>query len=240
MPRLAIVVALKEEFAAVQAAFPDASKQGVLLVRGGMGWNSATRAVQRLLSAADAPNWICSSGFCGGLADTLAVGDILLADSIYGPAQNGELLPGAPPDLPALRSALDRAAVKTHVGALVTVKGAVFSCDEKRLLGRTRNAVGVDMESYAMAVAAATGAARAKVFALRSVSDSADDELPPEIGGFLTEDGKVRGTAILKFAVGGPRNMKTLWSLKTRTDKAGASLTAAWKAVWPAMSEAIG
>ncbi len=74
------------------------------------------------------------------------------------------------------------------------------------------------------------------VLAVRVVSDSVLDELPPEVGGFLDENGSVRVAHVARYAMGGPRNMKTLWELKARTDKAAASLGAAWKVLWPLIS----
>ena len=221
--RLAILVALNEELAALKAAFPKPEESGVILLRGGMGWNAASRATQSLLNSASPPDYICSSGFCGGLVAGIEVGDLVIANSLIGP-EPGQVF--TPP-------ALTPCAVKCHSGALVTVKGAVFTGADKLALGQSRNAVAVDMETYAM-VEAARGS-KTKVFAIRTVSDGTGDDLPPEVGTFLTEDGRVRGTQILKFVAGGPRNVKTLWGLKSRSDKAGASLTAAWQALWPTL-----
>ena len=88
------------------------------------------------------------------------------------------------------------------------------------------------MESYAVAQAAA---GRCPVFALRAVSDAVTDALPPEVAGFLDANGDVRMGKVTRFMLGGPRNIRTLMELKSRSDKAAASLTAAWKAVWPAL-----
>ncbi|MGD0091406.1 MAG: hypothetical protein ABSE73_15925, partial [Planctomycetota bacterium] len=67
-PCLAIIAALPQELAAVEAAIPPAERPQVQLVRGGEGAEAAARAVETVLSAPDAPPLICATGFCGGLA----------------------------------------------------------------------------------------------------------------------------------------------------------------------------
>ncbi|MCY3023522.1 MAG: hypothetical protein NTW87_31465 [Planctomycetota bacterium] len=76
---LAIVAALEEELAAVRAAIPKRDRAAALLVCCGVGWDAATRAAAKLLDAPEPPRLICSTGFCGGLTDLTAVGDIVLA-----------------------------------------------------------------------------------------------------------------------------------------------------------------
>ena len=235
MSSLAILVALKEELNAIRAAIPNPERHGVLIVRGGVGWNSATQAVQALIASPNPPRWICSTGFCGGLADNMAVGDVLLPNALLGPSP-GEAMDLLPPNMGAMHDALIGGDLRYQIGALVTSREAVISTVEKRRLGQTRDALGVDMESFAVARAIN---AQIKFFALRVVSDAVQDELPPEIGGFLNEDGGVRAGAVLKFAMQRPRNIKTLWELKGRSGKASHSLTLAWRALWPAIRETL-
>jgi adenosylhomocysteine nucleosidase len=242
-PMIAIITALKEELAAVQAGIPESAHSSVLFVRGGVGWDSAEAAVKKIVTSQSVPLLICSSGFCGGLSPELAVGDIVLPDRLTGLGlgekyaitfdgpEVGERSFGVV--MNALRDAFTAANIKHHAGAMVSVRAPVTQTKEKHKLGVDRKAVAVDMESFAIADNAFR---KAPVFVLRAVSDSVDDELPPEVGGFLDESGDVRVGNVAKFVIGGPKNVKTLWDLKARTDKANASLTAAWKAAWPVIA----
>lgn len=242
-PRIAVITALKEELAAVKAAIPVAEHEHVVFVRGGVGWESAAAAVKKIIASQPLPLMICSSGFCGGLNADVGLGDVVLPDRLAGLGlgeKYGVTFDG--PELGersfgvainALRQALSDAQIKHHGGTILSVRAPVTQTKEKRALGTAQKALAVDMESFSIADNACR---RAPVFALRTVSDAVDDELPAEVGGFLDESGDVRVGNVAKFVMRGPRNMKTLWDLKSRTDKATASLTAAWKAAWPVIA----
>ena len=241
---LGIIVALPQELAAVEAAIPQAERQQVKLVCAGEGADAATRAVQDILGAVDAPPLLCSTGFCGGLADGVSVGDIVLADAILS-AGGGQrqAVQFEPLGLDGLRLALTEARIKYHVGALVSVASVVAKPKAKRELGALHKALAADMESFAIAVGRSSGSpcdpegrpTGPGFFALRVVSDAVNDELPAEIGSFLDERGRVRLGSVARFALRSPRNARTLLQLKGHLDKATARLTAAWRAVWAAM-----
>jgi adenosylhomocysteine nucleosidase len=235
--RLGIVTALKEEAAAIQRALPEVAQEQLRVLRGGVGPVSAARAAEQLLSSAPKPTVLCSSGFCGGLCDGVEVGDVIIADCIIMPDTNLARTKINPEYVETMRTALRDAKIRFHVGGLAGSPSAVTSCDAKRALGQSCQAAAVDMETAAVARAATS--AGVAMIALRVISDSVLDELPPEVGGFLNDDGDVRIGNVAKFALRSPRNMKTLWHLKSRTDKAVASLSAAWKAVWPALNKNI-
>jgi nucleoside phosphorylase len=224
-----IFTALKEEFAAVQAAIPDSDRSLVRIIRAGVGWDSAMRATSAVLNDG-CPRWICFSGFCGGLADGLAVGDVVLSSALqeaeFGVVNVDEKI------LAALQSALQKSGMKFQAGRIACARRAVISEKDKRELGRTSQSIAVDMESFAVAKAAA---GKCPCFALRAVSDAVTDALPPEVAGFLDKDGGVRMGKVTRFMLGGVNNIKILMELKSRSEKACASLTAAWKAAWPAL-----
>jgi len=231
-----IVTAIKEELAAVTSAIPKAGQHAAHLIRGGAGWSSATRAARDIATRQPAPQWICSTGFSGGLADGLNVGDIVLATELWGD-QEAAITCLTPSRIELLSHALTAAKIRFHAGATVTVTGAVTRTEDKRALGIKRNAIAVDMESYALiSTYQKMAAAPARAFVMRVISDSVDDALPPEIAEFLDEKGNVRMGKVARFMLGGPRHVKTLMELKARSDKAAAALTAAWKAVWPLLT----
>jgi len=228
-PSLVVLTALKEELAAVEAAIPPADRERVKIIRAGIGWEAATRATQAALSNG-APRWICFSGFCGGLIDGMAVGDVVISNSFC--AVEHTNISVAKELCEKISGALKSMGSKCHTGPIACARSAVTSVEQKRELARTSDAIAVDMESFAVAHSAAGACG---VFALRAVSDAVTDALPPEIGGFLDANGDVRMTKVTRFMLGGPRNIKTLMDLKSRSEKAAASLTAAWKLAWPAL-----
>ena len=132
-------------------------------------------------------------------------------------------------------AAMKKKGIPCRVGTLASVARPLFNSEEKRVLGRTLNALAVDMESAAVArVAAEHGRA---FFALRAISDTVDENLPSEVSDFLDETGEVRSGKVLKFAFHGPKNVRELWKLKRHSDQAALALQGAWKAVLPAFLE---
>jgi nucleoside phosphorylase len=225
-----ILTALREELHAVAAGLPKGAP-GFDVIRGGIGPDSAARAAAALFTNPEAPKLVCSTGFCGGIADGLAVGDLVVATAIVeGDAQRRERIDVAPELLKRVTDALKSAGIGFHSGVLVSVRDPVLQTSAKRALGRANAALAVDMESYAIAdaVRAQPGTA---FLAMRVVSDAVGDELPPEVAEFLDAEGKVRTTVVARFVLRSPANMKKLWELKGRSDKASKTLTAAWKAV---------
>jgi nucleoside phosphorylase len=232
LPALTIVAALRDELQAVSTAIPPAELHRARLIRSGVGPESAARAV----AEANVPKWgrICSTGFCGGLADGLNVGDIVVATEILHGGSDKRIAIDAATVKRAVE-ALQSAGMKFHVGPLVSVPLPVFRCDDKRALGQKTQAAAVDMESYA--IAAPGGASP---FVLRVISDAVTDELPAEVSEFLDADGNVRAGKITKFIIKRPANIARLMELKKRSDTAAAALTTAWKAVWPVLAELEG
>lgn len=228
MQKLAILTALREEMNAVAAAVPKGSE--IEVVRGGIGPDSAARAAADFFKSPEHPFSLCSAGFCGGLADGLAVGDVVLATAIAeGDAAKRERIEIPPKLLKDISESLKAAGIAFHSGTIVSVRDPVLQSAAKRALGSSNSALAVDMESYAIAEIARLHGIN--FFAVRVVSDAVGDELPAEVGEFLDADGKVRTTVVARFALGGPANMKKLWELKGRSDKAAKALTAAWTVI---------
>ena len=236
-PLIGILVALREEASAVRAAIntlPEPQRELVRLVHGGVGPAMAVSAAQKL---AQAPGlkWICSTGFCGGLDPTLPVGGIFLPKRML--AWTGS---SPPPEhsidaqtIQEAEQALQKAGLKFHTGTLATVTQPVFKVEEKYALALASGAQSVDMESAAVARLVFEKGLR--FFAMRTVSDGANDALPDEVGTFLSAEGKVRIGKVTMFALGGPRNIRELWRLGQRSKEATQSLQAAWTAVLPVL-----
>lgn len=229
LPSVIIIGAIRDELAAVGRGISPSEHSRANLIRGGVGPDSASRAVAGLDFAS--AKFVCSTGFCGGLKDGVEVGDIIVATEIL----RGDSVEKINVDatlVGKITAALSSAGVRFHAGPLTSVREPVFLREDKRALGISSGAVAVDMESFAIATPAAK-AGGCTPFVLRVVSDSVDDELPSEVSKFLDADGNVRAGKITRFIFKRPTNIARLMELKKRSDTASAALTAAWKAVWP-------
>ncbi len=229
-PTIAIVCALKEEFAAVEAGLGPNYRERFELIRAGVGSLSAARVAQELARRETPPYIIISTGFCGGLVDALKVGDVVVGYEIE------NALPLPRPDFESVshdplaakcalsfEDALKRQNVRAFRGKTVCSEVAVSSIEEKRKLGDA-GALAVDMESFAL-VSHFAGC----VLFVRVVSDSVDDELPKEVGEFIDAAGNIRAGKIARFIVKNPSNILRLMELKKRSDIAAKALTEAWR-----------
>lgn len=145
----------------------------LLAAVGGVGRKRCTQATQELLEAG--AQWILSAGFAAALDPSIRVGDIIVADRVLSNEDNEEAI------------ACDQRLVRTippsgkfgfviRHGSLVSWNSVVCAAAEKNQIHRTTGAAALDMESYA----AAQVCARAKVpfAAVRSISDTANENLP--------------------------------------------------------------
>lgn len=228
---------MQAELSAVAAAVQQ--HPAALLLRGGVG-DAAGRTAAELLRRENPPRLICSTGFCGGLADDLLVGDIVLASVVQGghSVSGREVTP-----VPVVQALLERSAtalqqqgIRHRVGGVISVWPAVTDCAAKRALWDRGRAVAVDLESYPIASASVP---RAGVIVVRAVSDSVSDELPAEVGSFIDERGNVRAGAVLAHCLRRPCGIGRLWGLRNRSARAAAALTRAWQALWPVVSAEV-
>lgn len=241
-----VVVALREEYAAVTEALRSSALNAgrVRVLQGGLGGAMAAAAAHKLLRDAPGTRLLVSCGFSGGLADGLAVGDVFLATAVKArpsleqAAQHDEPASCAGAIVERMAAAFSSAGMPCRKGVLVTLVQPVLGAADKRALGAAAAAQAVDME--AAAVARIARERQLDFIALRAISDAVDDELPPEVAAFLDEQGRVRAGQILKFAVRRPGNLKELWRLKSRSDRAGDSLQKAVRLALPIWTEALG
>jgi len=120
------------------------------------------------------PAWVFSAGFCGGLSAAVKRHDIVVADRLSDGEGNEIAV-----DLERIGSAGFLSGPGVHVGRLLTLDAVVHRPRDKRALGRDRVALGVDLESFAVAeVCRRRGV---PFLAIRAVSDAVDDVLPREV-----------------------------------------------------------
>jgi adenosylhomocysteine nucleosidase len=144
----------------------------VALAISGVGAAAAARATEALLTG-HRPRWLISAGFSGALQPGLERNAILVAESVgdaAGRRINVDLQSGpvAWNEMPGVR-----------IGKLLSVDRIVRQPQEKRLLGQQHAALAVDMESSTVAEVCSRTAAR--FLAVRVVSDTVDEVLPPDI-----------------------------------------------------------
>ena len=127
---------------------------------------------------------VISAGVCGGLDPALAPGDLVLPDSVLGPA--GDLANVTP----SYHRAAAALAPSASTGRLITTREVIATPAAKAALFARTGAVAADMESSVILAAAA--AAGLPSLVVRAVSDAAHDALPPELIRLLTPEGRLR------------------------------------------------
>lgn len=203
----------------------------LVAVVSGVGRDRAAEAARWLLE--QGARALVSVGIAGGLAPELRPGDIVVGDSVVdepGTATEGGG-PGRFDTNPLLtepaRQALVDNGLEAVRGTVVTVARAELGAEGKSRLYRGHGAVAVDMESSAVARAAA--GAGVPFFVLRSVCDTADRYISPHLADTLDENGRPRPLVLAARLIRRPWLVGHLFMLKREFDAAIASLGRAFE-----------
>lgn len=184
----------------------------IAIVESGAGRIRARKATLALLDA-HTPQWLISAGFSGALRPELKVGDIVVADSIVGPAHEQVTLDlSMPAD----------SARGLYVGRIATAGHIVRTVDEKRALAESTGALAVDMESLTVAQVAQD--ARTRFMAVRVISDDTASDLPPEVLAILGPTGSVRAGAVAGALLKRLSSAKDLWRMREQATRAAERL----------------
>jgi adenosylhomocysteine nucleosidase len=183
------------------------------LVRCGPGPARAEAAAQSLL-ARTRPRALLSCGFCGGLDPGARVAEVVVGSEAVSP--EGEVL-RADPALVAL--ALEAGA---RPGRILTVDRIVRFAADKQAAFRAHGARVVDMETLALARAAARQGV--PWLAVRAVGDTADFDLPLDFEACQDSQGEVRVLPLALASLGRPGRLPRLLRLARDTRRAGAAL----------------
>jgi nucleoside phosphorylase len=179
--------------------------------------------------ATDAATWLVrhyalhsllSVGFAGGLQAALATGDTLLPQEVL--AWSGDLKGASPikttpllTDAGLARLAIlsaNQAHLRQHQGMLLTVPEVLLHATTKRHLGQCSGALAADMESYSIGQVAVAHAI--PFMPLRTIFDTCDDDIPLQMGKFISADGVVRpirGLCALASHPGAFRHIVPMW-----------------------------
>ncbi len=122
------------------------------------------------------PTLVISAGTCGALASELAIGDLVVPETVLTPTR----VPRATGPLPGLESS----------GTLLTLGRIAASPAAKARLHEATGAVAVDMESATILDWARARGITAGV--VRAVSDTAAQSLPADLTAAVYPDGRVR------------------------------------------------
>jgi adenosylhomocysteine nucleosidase len=150
----------------------------IALILAGAGQHNARRATEILIDG-HRPGRVVSAGFAGGLSSTLKRNDILVADRLL-KLDGGELSVDLPPGIAATAPQPG-----VHRGALLTADHVVRTPRDRRALFQRSGALGVDMETFAVAEVCA---ARQVAFSsIRVINDTADEALPRDVEHLLAQ-----------------------------------------------------
>lgn len=177
---------------------------GVTLVLTGMG-ERAGRCIDEAL-AEERFARVFSVGVAGALRDGLAVGDLVVPERVVDATG-------------AVHS--PTVAADTN-GTLLTVDALVASSDAKRALAASHAADAVDMETAH--IASVCDERGVPWLSIRTISDTADRAIPPELGAMVTDAGQPDTARIVRWALARPSRMAALVRLGRDTKSAAARL----------------
>ena len=209
-------------------------KEKILLIKSGMGLKNAAAATITLIKSAE-PCLIVNFGFCGGVTPGLEVGDIIVAqrilmnkETLFSP-QSGIVEEQAKRITRALASTLGGKIFNVHGGTFITTAEIRSKADMARLVPSWAKNPVLDMETAAVARAAAKEGV--PLISLRGVSDDAGEELGFSIGELT--DGKMNmriGKVIITVAKK-PWIVPQLLRLAKNSREAGRNLALAMAAL---------
>ena len=231
-------VATTWEMEAVRAGFPAGAERRIegtsvlvcpagsreyWIVRTGMGLENAKQAAARVL--AQQPFCLAvSTGFACALIAVdvgalLAGCDVALARGQGTDVSPMIAVPGVERDV--VVDLVERVEPSGHIGRFVSTEYVITSAAEKRRFAQATSAIGLDMESAALAVEAQR--AQVPFVVVRAVSDLVDEDLPLDFNLFLRPTGWLKGLAAI---VGRPSSITGLRRLHRQSRAAAKNLTA--------------
>jgi adenosylhomocysteine nucleosidase len=178
----------------------------IALILAGAGQHNARHATEVLIDG-HRPRRVISAGFAGGLSPTLKRNDILIADRLLN-LDGGELSV----DLPA-GIAVTATQPGVRRGALLTADHVIRTPGDRRVLFQRTAALGVDMETFAVAEVCA---ARQVAFSsIRVINDTADEALPRDVEHLLAQKTTAaRLGAALGAVIHRPASAKDMYQLR--------------------------
>lgn len=167
---------------------------------------SAERAYHGALElVAQGAGALLSIGIAGGLDASLRPGDVVLPDIVVGPGGTGRGVSAE------WHAAVIQEVPKPAIGALYASSDPACTVAEKASLRASSGALAIDIESGAVAMAAAEAAVPFLV--LRVIADPADRAIPPAALHGIGPDGDRRPLAVLSRLMLRPADLPALIAL---------------------------
>lgn len=165
-----------------------------VLVRSGVGGKRAAEALRRTADRFPLSQ-VLSIGFAGGLDPALQVGDLLIADSVTKVSNPFKVSAEDAPSRVIPAALVNQAmvipcpeGVTVCQGGLLTVDDVITQPADKKRLGGTHHALGVDMETYDLLEEAEKRGI--PFLSVRAVTDAVDQELM-NCSHLVNDDGSV-------------------------------------------------
>lgn len=239
--KIGIITAMPEETGALLKRFASAEKAAcgnlacysfycgshkIILCEGGIGFDNTAGAAETLIREAG-PDMLVSSGFCGGIAPDLKVGDVVVATTVV--VVSGTLVKEVQVKIPVSCGSF----VSQQAAGGSRVFGGLFA-GTPAIMTKARLAAMlppelqfqvVEMESAAVATVAMKNGIQ---FAgIRAVSDPFDEELDFSLDEFCDEQMRIRIPRVLMTIMRKPRIVPQLLRLARNSRIAGVSLAKA-------------
>lgn len=186
--------------------------QAVSVILTGVGMANAARSIRAFVD--EAPDLCITSGLAGGLKNQHRPGEILAARAV----RSEDRGPAYLCDESLLTAAVECGA--KPVDQFISTGRVVRTAQEKSRLSASADAV--DMESFA--IMKEMSVLGVPCVAVRSVSDSAEMDVPCDFDSALDSSGRIRITRVLGQVATDPRQAWPLARLGMRSSRAAASL----------------
>jgi adenosylhomocysteine nucleosidase len=232
--KILVTFALENEFApwramhdfhngtwgAANAQFAEIGGAEVGVVLTGAGpKNAACAAAKVLRDEHESVNICISSGLAGGLRPDYRIGQVLAAETLFSEnlrdKEERQMLESS---AALLSFAAESGAAL--VGQFFSANHVVASAEEKRLLGMKADAV--EMESFE--IVREGRAYGVPAVAIRSISDTFNEDLPIDMSEILTEEGQVSIPRVLGQVARRPQSLPGLMRLGQNSKRAAESL----------------
>lgn len=204
-----VLAALKPEIVPLRQRLDGVA--GVRVVKTGVGPARAERAARANIAGA---SLVLTTGCCGGLVPGANAGMILVPGKLLQVVEGGAPRRCPDPDVQwaaRARQQAERMGLHCSDRPLITVSDALNSPERKRRCHQQTGAVGVDMETAA--VARVAGEAGVPLLAMRVVLDSVNDHLPERH--ISDGEGSIRATRVAR-AMLHPRSFLSLAAMAVR------------------------
>lgn len=210
-PRVGVVTGIAAEAALVERLASSASGIAVRVVCSGARAAETQRLAQGLL--AEGVEALLSFGIAGGLSPDLNCGDLVVANSVL--FEDGTRHDCHQLWRDTLSSRIEGAGLPFRQGGILGHQRALRRPDEKATAFAASGCLAVDMESQGVAAAAA---AHGRPFlALRAVSDTQADSLPPLIETALRPDGEPAIARVLAALTKRPQDLPALFRMRRQS-----------------------